>query len=131
VRGLLGALASMETRLGEMDALLATAEFDAAAAERTIAELAREAVAASDPRSEAARAKKRQAARLQAMRTTTAHELARALGRLEELVAQLKLLRFAAKADATALATIRDIADAVGGATEAMLDGTEPGAATA
>jgi hypothetical protein len=121
VRGLLGALAAMEVRLGEMDALLGTSEFDDAAAERDLARLTKEAVSEGDPRIASAQARKRHALQLKTMRAKTAADFERALLRVDELASRLRLLRFAGRDDGDTLETIRDVAETIAGVTDGML----------
>jgi hypothetical protein len=121
VRGLDGALAQMEQRLTEMDALLATPEFDPAAAQAALAALEARGVAEDDPRRQSLRARLRNIERLRGMRTRTSEDLERVVLKLEEMGSQLQLLRFAGGSDADAVRLLKDIAASVEEVTEGLL----------
>jgi hypothetical protein len=121
IRGLEGATGRMSQRLREMDALLATAEFDRSAAQAALSALEGRHVADSDPRVQSVRARLRNIDRLQTMRTRTGDNLERVVLKLEEMSSQLQLLRFAGGGDAEAVHLLKEIAGSVADISEGLL----------
>jgi hypothetical protein len=107
------ALAPLERRLVEMDALLASPEFDPARVEAALAELRGRGVPDDDPRVQSVRARARNIARLRRMRETAGADIERALLRLEEMVGHLRLLRFTDGAGAAEVVALLDETAAV------------------
>jgi hypothetical protein len=121
VRGLTGAVASMEKRVEEMDALLQGPEFDEAHARASLAELSRRGVPEDDPRTRSVQARLRNVERLRAMRQRTLEDLERIVLKVEEMSSRLQLLRFAGKPDAEVVQLFKEIADSVEDLTEGLL----------
>ena len=121
VHGLAGSMTAMEQRVREMDALLATSEFDAAAAGAALAQLEARGLAEDDPRLESVRSRLRNIDRLRQMRNRTGDDLERIVLRLEEMSSQLRLLEFAGRSDAEVVQAIKEIADSVQEVTEGLL----------
>jgi hypothetical protein len=121
VHGLAGAMAAMEQRVREMDTLLATAEFDAAAASSALVQLESRGLAEDDPRPESVRSRLRNIDRLRQMRNRTGDDLERIVLKLEEMSSQLRLLEFAGRSDAELVQVIKEIADSVQEVTEGLL----------
>jgi DNA repair ATPase RecN len=121
VHGLAGAMAAMEQRVREMDTLLATAEFDAAAATSALVQLESRGLAEDDPRLESVRSRLRNIDRLRQMRNRTGDDLERIVLKLEEMSSQLRLLEFAGRSDAELVQVVKEIADSVQEVTEGLL----------
>lgn len=121
VRAITGQLGSMERRVAEMDDLLRSPEFDAAAAEAALASLAVRAVPEDDPRVQSVRARLRNLERLRALRDRTFSDLERVCLKLEEMSSQLQLLKFAGRPDAEVVRLVKDIAESIEGVTEGIL----------
>jgi hypothetical protein len=121
VRGLTGAVASMEKRVEEMDALLEGPEFDEAAARNALMELSRRGVPEEDPRTRSVQARLRNVERLRAMRQRTLEDLERIVLKVEEMSSRLQLLRFAGQPDAEVVRLFKEIADGVEELTEGIL----------
>lgn len=119
VRHLVDPLRAMAHRLAEMDALLAAPEFDREQAERRFAALESNA-RGDDPRLETLRARLRNIDRLEKMRAHTEAALDRALLELEELGAQVRLLKFAGRTDEEVLERLRAIAAGIEGLAEEL-----------
>jgi hypothetical protein len=119
IRRLAEPLRAMVRRLEEMDELLASPEFDRGRAEAKLAEL--DGLAApDDPRTQSLRARLRNIERLSEMRAHTRIELERALLRIEEMSAEIALLKFAGRPDAELLRELKEIADGVEGLAEGL-----------
>lgn len=132
IRVLSRSMTALEARVHEMDALLGSPEFDLAAAERALDDLVRRGIAEADGRVASVRARLRNIAHLRALRERAAGDLERVCLQLEGIPAQLRLLRFAGSdvSDQTAVAAIRDVADAMQTLTEELLtDARAEGAA--
>jgi hypothetical protein len=130
VRAHAGSIAALESRVREMDAMLQTPEFDRAAAERTLTDLAARGVTDTDERTVSVRSRVRNIDRLQALRRRASEDIERVCLQVEEMTAQLKLLRFAggSSADGEAMRAIRQVADAMESTTDALLaEVPEPG----
>ena len=121
VKSLAGQMSAMARRVREMDELLATSEFDEGRAQAALADLAARGVAPEDPRTQSVRSRLRNIERLRAMRVTTSEDLERIILKLEDMSAQIKLLKFAGRPDAEVVKMIKDIADSVEGVTEGLL----------
>ncbi|MCC7381982.1 MAG: hypothetical protein IT384_09140 [Deltaproteobacteria bacterium] len=119
VRHLVDPLRAMAHRLAEMDALLAAPEFDREQAARRFAALESSA-RGDDPRLETLRARLRNIDRLERMRAQTETALDRALLELEELGAQVRLLKFAGRTDEEVLERLRAIAAGIEGLAEEL-----------
>ncbi len=122
LRGLVDAVGRMEARVVEMDALLASPEFDRAAAEGQREALARRGVPPEDPRAQSVQARLRNVERLGAMRERTAVDLERVVLQLEELGSRLQLLKFAGRPDAELVALLQSVATSVEETTEGLLE---------
>ena len=123
VRAVTGQLGSMERRVLEMDELLRSPEFDAAAGAAALAELAGRGLGADDPRVQSVRARLRNVERLKALRDRTSADLERVCLKLEEMSSQLQLLKYAGRPDAEVVRLVKDIAESVEGVTEGVLAG--------
>jgi hypothetical protein len=121
VRSVTGQLASMESRVAEMDALLASPEFNALGAQKALEDLAARGVPEVDPRMQSVRSRLRNIDRLKSMRARTCEDLERVVLKIEEMSSQLQLLKFAGRPDAEVVALIKDIAECVEDVTENLL----------
>jgi hypothetical protein len=123
VRGHAASAGALEGRLQEMDVMLRTPEFDEAAAQRTLADLGRRGLPETDARVLSVRGRIRNIQRLRSLRDQSAENLERVCLQIEEITAQLKLLRFAGRSttEEAAVAAIRQAAQAMQSLTEAML----------
>jgi hypothetical protein len=122
LRGLVDAVGRMEARVGEMDALLATPEFDRAAAEAQLEALSRRGLPPEDGRVQSVQARVRNVERLVAMRERTAADLERVVLQLEEMGSRLQLLKFAGRPDAELVALLQSVASSVEEVTEGLLE---------
>jgi hypothetical protein len=122
LRALVEAVGRMETRVAEMDALLATPEFDRSAAAEQLEALARRGLAPEDSRVQSVQARLRNVERLGAMRERTAADLERVVLQLEEMGARLQLLRFAGRPDAELVGLLQSVASSVEEVTEGLLE---------
>jgi hypothetical protein len=122
LRGLVDAVGRMEARVGEMDALLGTPEFDRAAAEAQLEALSRRGLAPEDGRVQSVQARLRNVERLVAMRERTAADLERVVLQLEEMGSRLQLLKFAGRPDAELVALLQSVASSVEEVTEGLLE---------
>ncbi|MFL5349549.1 MAG: hypothetical protein ACJ8AT_32540 [Hyalangium sp.] len=121
LRGLVDAVGKMEARVAEMDALLATPEFDKAAASEQLEALSRRGLPPEDPRVQSVQARLRNMERLAAMRERTAADLERVVLQLEEMGSRLQLLRFAGRPDAELVELLQSVASSVEEVTEGLL----------
>jgi hypothetical protein len=121
LRGLVEAVGKMETRVAEMDALLATPEFDRAAASGQLEALARRGLPPEDARVQSVQARLRNMERLVAMRERTAADLERVVLQLEEMGSRLQLLKFAGRPDAELVELLQSVASSVEEVTEGLL----------
>jgi hypothetical protein len=121
LRSAIEALFGMSHRLMEMDALLATSEFDVGRAHAALDELASRGLGADDPRAQSIAARIRNIERLREMRSRNAEQLERALVKLEELGSQLHVLRFLNAPEPKAVELIKEIAGSVEGITEGLI----------
>jgi hypothetical protein len=114
---------ALEARVAEMDALLSTPDFDHAKAVRTLNDLAVRGLPDNDARITSVRGRLRNIDRLRNLRQQSAENLERICLQIEEITAQLKLLRFAggSTGDNEAVAAIRQVADSMQSMTEVML----------
>jgi hypothetical protein len=121
VRTLWGALVAMSTRLGEMDEMLETPEFDAHRARRVLQDLETRGHGQEDLRVQSVQARLRNIERLRDMRARAGEDLERALLKIEEMSSQILLLAFAGRPEAEVADLIRDIAQTVDDITEGLL----------
>jgi hypothetical protein len=121
VRGLAGSMASMARRVRDMDALLASQEFDPGVARAALQALAARGVGDADPRAQSIRARLRNIERLEGMRARTADDLERIVLKLEEMSSQIHLLKFAGRSDEELVGMIKGIAESVAQAAESLL----------
>jgi hypothetical protein len=141
VRDLTGSLAAMARRVGEMDELLATGEFDqerAQAALEAIGQQEDQQEDGADPdtadmhtadmhaadmqaRRDSVRARLRNIRRLKQMRHASSADLERAILKIEEISSQIRLLRFADRPEHEVSGLIQDIAATVEGLSEGLL----------
>jgi len=121
LRGLVDAVGKMEARVAEMDALLATPEFDRAAASGQLEALARRGLPPEDARVQSVQARLRNMERLVAMRERTAADLERVVLQLEEVGSRLQLLKFAGRPDAELVELLQSVASSVEEVTEGLL----------
>ncbi|XXF80358.1 hypothetical protein P2318_11565 [Myxococcaceae bacterium GXIMD 01537] len=122
LRGLVDAMGRMEARVGEMDGLLSTPEFDRAVAEAQLEALSRRGLGAEDGRVQSVQARLRNVERLVAMRERTAADLERVVLQLEEMGSRLQLLKFAGRPDAELVALLQSVASSVEEVTEGLLE---------
>lgn len=122
LRGLVDAVGRMEARVAEMDALLATPEFDRAGAGAQLETLSRRGLTAEDARVQSVQARLRNMERLAAMRERTAADLERVVLQLEEMGSRLQLLKFAGRPDAELVALLQSVASSVEEVTEGLLE---------
>jgi hypothetical protein len=120
VQKLAGSLGAMEQRLHEMDALLASPEFDPARAEAALQEMCARGPAQDDPRLESLRARRRNIEQLRALRERAAQDLERALLKMEEMASQILLLRYTNRPETELVELVREIAAAVEGLSEGL-----------
>jgi hypothetical protein len=121
LRGLVDAMGKMEERVAEMDALLATREFDRAVASEQLEALSRRGLGPEDPRVQSVQARLRNMERLAAMRERTAGDLERVVLQLEEMGSRLQLLKFAGRPDAELVELLQSVASSVEEVTEGLL----------
>jgi hypothetical protein len=121
LRGLVEAVGKMEARVAEMDALLATPEFNRAVASEQLEALSRRGLAPEDPRVQSVHARLRNMERLAEMRERTAADLERVVLRLEEMGSRLQLLKFAGRPDAELVELLQSVAASVEEVTEGLL----------
>ncbi|KFE67220.1 hypothetical protein [Hyalangium minutum] len=121
LRGLVDAVGKMEARVAEMDRLLATPEFDRAAASEQLESLARRGLPPEDARVQSVQARLRNMERLVAMRERTAADLERVVLQLEEMGSRLQLLKFAGRPDAELVELLQSVASSVEEVTEGLL----------
>jgi hypothetical protein len=121
VRGLAGSLEAMEERVGEMDEMLATPEFDATVAQTALADLGRRGIPDGDPRVQSVRSRLKNIERLKTMRERTCEDLERIVLKIEEMISRLQLLKFAGRPDAEVVQLFKEIADSVEEVSEGIL----------
>lgn len=121
IQKLMSALAAMEGRLREMDALLEGPEFDLGRADAALQEIEARAPAQDDPRLQSLRSRRRNIEQLRQMRERTAQDLERALLKMEEMRSQVLLLRFANRPETELVELVKEIAAAVEGLAEGMM----------
>jgi hypothetical protein len=121
LRGLVDAMGKMEARVAEMDALLATPEFNRAAAQEQLEALSRRGLGPEDGRVQSVQARLRNMERLGAMRERTAADLERVVLQLEEMGSRLQLLKFAGRPDAELVELLQSVATSVEEVTEGLL----------
>ncbi len=121
LRGLVDAMGKMEARVAEMDALLATPEFNRAVASEQLEALSRRGLTPEDPRVQSVHARLRNMERLAEMRERTAADLERVVLQLEEMGSRLQLLKFAGRPDAELVQLLQSVAASVEEVTEGLL----------
>lgn len=121
LRGLVDAMGKMEARVAEMDALLATPEFNRALASEQLEALSRRGLGPEDARVQSVQARLRNMERLGAMRERTAADLERVVLQLEEMGSRLQLLKFAGRPDAELVELLQSVAASVEEVTEGLL----------
>jgi hypothetical protein len=129
VRHLTGSLAAMAGRMGEMDELLATDEFDEARAQAALEAICQREGQSDDKsddidtraRRESVGARLRNIRRLKQMRQALSADLERAILKIEEISSQIRLLRFADRPEHEVSGLIQDIAATVEGLSEGLL----------
>ena len=121
VQKLTDSLAAMESRLSEMDALLASPEFDASRAEAALRAFRDRGLAEDDPRVASLRSRERNIEQLHTMRERAAQDLERALLKMEEMHSQVLLLRFAHRPETELVELVREISATVEGLTAGMM----------
>lgn len=121
LRGLVDAMGKMEARVAEMDALLATPEFNRALASEQLEALSRRGLGPEDARVQSVQARLRNMERLVAMRERTAADLERVVLQLEEMGSRLQLLKFAGRPDAELVELLQSVAASVEEVTEGLL----------
>jgi len=121
LRGLVDAMGKMEARVAEMDALLATPEFNRALASEQLEALSRRGLGPEDARMQSVQARLRNMERLAAMRERTAADLERVVLQLEEMGSRLQLLKFAGRPDAELVELLQSVAASVEEVTEGLL----------
>jgi hypothetical protein len=121
LRGLVDAMGKMEARVAEMDALLATPEFNQRVALEQLEALSRRGLTPEDPRVQSVQARLRNMDRLGEMRERTAGDLERVVLQLEEMGSRLQLLKFAGRPDAELVELLQSVAASVEEVTEGLL----------
>lgn len=122
VRNLSDSLGRMDARLTEMDALLASREFDRQAAEQALRELLDSPdIDNDDARIESVQARLRNIERLHHMRERARRDLQRAILKMEEMNSQILLLQFADRPEGEIAESIQDIAATIDGLSEGLL----------
>lgn len=121
IRAAVQALTGTRRRLTHIDALLAEPAFDPARAEATLTDLSARC-AADDPRLASVRGRLTEIARLRSLRDQTLADLEFAELKMEELCAQVQLLRLGDREGQgpEALELIREVAGAVEAVNEAL-----------
>ncbi len=120
VEELTASLRTMQARLGEMDALLATTEFDEDRAQHTLEAILADNGERNEERAESVRARLRNIGRLKKMRARLNAEFERAILKVDEMSSQMLLLRFADHPEREVSELIGDIAATVEGLTEGL-----------
>lgn len=121
VRDLAASLATMATRLAEIDDTLRAPELDARALEARLAELVAHGRGPEDARVLSMKARLGNVERLRALRARTHDDLERALLKMEEITSRMLLLKFAGRPESEVAALIGEIEGGVDGVAEAML----------
>lgn len=121
IQKLVAALAAMEGRLHEMDALLADPELDLDRADAALREIEARAPVQDDPRLQSLHARRRNIEQLRQMRERTSQDLERALLKMEEMRSQVLLLRFANRPETELIELVKEIAASVEGLAEGMM----------
>ncbi len=121
VRGLTESLLGVETRLSEMDLLLAGDEFDADRALAALRALEERGLTDDDPRVLSIHSRLRNIERLRKMRDQSREDLERAAMKMEEMSAQVLVLRFADRPEAAMVDLIREVAATIEGVSERLI----------
>lgn len=109
-------LARMQVRISEMDAVLDTDSFDLDGIARELDAIEAE----TDPRRDSLQARHRSVQRLRELRDHTAKDYEGSLLQMEEMGAQLHLLRFSEKPEQGVLDRVRDLSARIEGVTEGI-----------
>lgn len=118
------ALRATARRLAELEGLLATPELSIERARAALLELDRRGAGPGDPRRQSVTSRARNIERLEAMRARTAESLERALLELEDLGAQILVVRFAGRPEAELVHSIQELTATIEGVAEGLLAGT-------
>src|SRR5262245_16648015 len=118
-------LDAAERRLQEMEELLHSREFDMARVDAALHELRGKGYDEEEPRVRSLHARRRNIERLQTMRDRTRDELERALVKLEEISAQVLLLRFADQPETKLAVLLKEVAGNVEGLATVVLEMSE------
>lgn len=114
-------LRAMDGRLGEMEALLSTPEFDEARAEEMLDSLSDGDGEVAEERAESVRARLRNIRRLKKMRARLQADFERAILKADEISSQMRLLRFADHPEREAGELVDDIAATIDGLSEGLI----------
>jgi hypothetical protein len=114
-------LRKMRERIAEMDALLASTEFDEARAEQTLEAVLADGTDGRDERADSVRARLRNIGRLKKMRAALNADFERAILKLDEISSQMLLLKFADHPEQEVGELIGDIAATVEGLSEGLM----------
>ena len=125
IEEMMQSLNTAENRLGEMDKLLGSQEFDLSQVDAALGQLHTQGYGEEEPRVRSLHARRRNIERLQTMRDRTREELERALVRLEEMSSQVMLLRFADQPETRLANLLKDVADNVDDVAGAVLELSE------
>jgi len=129
VRDLADAMARMDRRIADMDALLLSPQLQRRSAELQLAELQSRGVPEDDARVQSVRARLRNVDRLRALRDQSRADLERILLKLEEMASQLHVLKFAGRPEGELLSVIKEIADGVESIADGLLASDDAAAA--
>ena len=121
IRGMTTDLEAAERRLEEMEDLLKTPEFDLKRVAETLRDLRDRELDEDDPRIQSVLARERNIVRLTRLRDQAHADLERATFELEEMSAQIRVLRFADRPDTALIELVREVAATVEGVTERLL----------
>lgn len=111
-----------QARLGEMEELLHSPEFDVAQVDGALQTLRSRGYDDEEARVRSLLSRRRNIERLRHMRDHTSDELERALLRLDEMSSQVKLLRFAEQPESRLASLLKDVAGNVEDLTKAVLE---------
>ena len=125
IDAMMQSLNTAENRLGEMEKLLGSQEFDLSQVDAALGQLHTQGYGEDEPRVRSLHARRRNIERLQTMRDRTREELERALVRLEEMSSQVLLLRFADQPETKLAHLLKEVADNVDDVADAVLELSE------
>jgi hypothetical protein len=120
VRRLSRSLRRMDTRLQEMDRLLATPEFDRGQVEKVLVELQETIGTEEDSRIQSVEARLRNIERLHRMRERARREVQEARLKMEEMTSQVLLMQFADPQQAEVAVQLQEIAATIDGLSESL-----------